>query len=289
MPEISFLRELEGQLRDVADRDALAPKKHATRRWGVVGVCGTAVVAVLAFAVIGSPLDSGGSRLDAAANAAVAPPGLIEHTVEWTKQLESGNTVTVRQELWSLSNDPSVWRSLTDDPATGGRVEQAEDPGEVSSYSAGDNVIYQRTKPSNWKPLQNSAAESDLNAVRVALAYSNAKDAGPTTMNGQAVERFDFGSRETNGQTCSYYATREDLRPVAIDCTNLIGHPWLSSHKTFEWLDQTPTNNAFLSLPTQHPNAQIDRAPLGVCEQGHDYFGPQDPRNAPCVVNAPGG
>jgi hypothetical protein len=182
----------------------------------------------------------------------------------------------------------TVGHAVTD-PANGGPIEQAESPTTVSSYDAGGAVIYERTKPANWKAADHSMAIDDMNVVRRALAGASVRDPGATTLDGQTVERFDFGSRDTNGQACSYYATASDLRPVALDCTNLLGHPWLSSHTSYEWLDPTPANSALLTLEAVHPDARVDSAPLGECVQGRDYFGPTDPCDAPCFVNAPGG
>jgi hypothetical protein len=179
----------------------------------------------------------------------------------------------MRLERWVATDSSSTWRSITDDPANGGQIEQAEGPSTVSSYDASGNVVYERTKPGTWKCLDHSTATDDVNAVSRALA-GGANDRGQTSVDGQTVERFDFGSRESNGQACSYYATLQDLRPVALDCTNLLGHPWLSSHTIYEWLDPTPANNALLSLEAQHPSAQVDRAPLGECVMGQKYFGP---------------
>lgn len=289
MAEIAFLRKLEDDLREIAERDARTPVRHVYRRRSLAGLIGTGLVAAVAVAVIGNPFSAGASKLGAAAQAAVAPPDVIEHTIQWTKQIENGATVTVRAEQWNSSSDPSTWRSVTDDPANVGIVESAERPGFVSSYDAANGVIYDRAEPANWKGSDLSMAEQDLNAVRIALAHSSVKDMGATTIDGQAVERFDYGSRESNGQACSYYATSSDLRPVSLDCTNLLGHPWLTSHETYEWLAPTPANAALMSLSAQDPDARIDAAPMTSCDHELAYFGPADPRSAPCWVNAPNG
>jgi hypothetical protein len=74
MPEITFLRDLEAELREIAERDAAVPRSRVTRRAGLVTVFGAVLAAVVAFALVGDPFGGSGSRLDAAAKAAVAPP-----------------------------------------------------------------------------------------------------------------------------------------------------------------------------------------------------------------------
>jgi hypothetical protein len=102
------------------------------------------------------------------------------------------------------------------------------------------------------------------------------------------LERYDLGGPATE-QTCSYDVAGPELVPVASDCTNLLGHPWLTGHSTYAFLDETPANEALLSLEAQHPGARVDRAALTSCDREPSYSGPGDPRNAPCFVNAPAG
>jgi hypothetical protein len=288
MPPIAFLDRLESDLRAIADREAPARPPAPRRRLATLLAALAAVAAV--FVLASDPFGGGGgSRLSAAAQAAAVPPDVIDHRIETTRQIEDGTTVTVREESWFDAANAETWRKITDDPADGGRVEIAEQPGLQLSYDAAGGVVYERTNPGNWKGSDTSEAVEDLQSIRRALTFGGATDVGPASIAGQPVERFDFGSRDTNGQACSYYATRDDLRPVALDCTNLLGHPWLTSHVSYEWLGATAANLDLLSLTAQHPEARVDRAPLGECIDGQDYFGHTDPRNAPCYVVAPNG
>jgi hypothetical protein len=284
MPEITFLDELEAQLTAVAERD-LTPRVRRPRRAALAAMAlaiGLAVVALVA-------VDPFGASSRPAAGAATLQANLIEHSVVTTRQLEHGVPVTVREEHWygwgSLSGD----RSIVDDPANGGVVETADSDGLYSSYDAASNVIYERTAATpDLADGDRLMVQQDLYAVRRALAFSDAHDAGPVTVGGQALERYDFGGPASE-QTCSYDVTRPDLVPVMSDCTNLLGHPWLAAHSTYAFLDETSANEALLSLEAQHPGARVDRAALTSCDQEPIYFGPGDPRNAPCFVNVPGG
>jgi hypothetical protein len=158
-----------------------------------------------------------------------------------------------------------------------------------SAFDATSGVIYERTLPANAINLDPTRPSEDLAMVRRALVLPGARDMGGATIAGQPVERFEYGSRETNGQRCTYYATRGDYVPVAVECVNLVGGPWLRARITYEFLARTPANDALLSLRAQHPGARVNRAPIAYCDQEPHYFGPGvgpdfagDPRNAPC-------
>jgi predicted RNA methylase len=290
MPEIIFLDELEKQFREVAERDVRVPAQppRRRRRLALALACALAVSGAIALLAV-NPFASGPSSLVAAAGAAAVPPSVVEHVVTLTEQIEDGRQVTVRDELWTASGDPLGSRVVIDNPAYGGRIERSDAQGVSSAFDASDGVIYERTLPANFINLDATRPSEDLGFVRRALAASNARDMGPTTLAGQPVERFDYGSRETTGQRCSYYATRGDYIPVAVDCVNLIG-PALRAHISYEFLPRTDANDALLSLRAEHPGAAIDRAPITHCDQEPHYFGPGvapdfagDPRNAPCM------
>jgi hypothetical protein len=235
------------------------------------------------------PFASVSSRLGAAAHAATVPPSVVEHVVTLTDLVEQGRTVTVRDELWTASSEPLAYREVIDDPINGGLMERAEAPGLSSAFDASDGTIYERTLPADAINLDPTGVTDDLSFVRRVLANGYATDMGATVLDGKPVERFEYGSRDTNGQKCSYYATREDYVPVAVDCVNLIGHPWLRASISYEFLGRTADSNALLSISAQHPGAPIDRAPITYCDQEPHYYGPGagpnfegDPRNAPC-------
>ena len=294
MPEIIFLDELETQFRELAERDVRALARPSRRRGRLVVTLCCATVAAAALALIAvNPFASGPSSLVAAAGAAAVPPSVVEHVVTSTVQIEQGKQVTVRDELWTASGDPAGSREVIDNPAYGGIIERADARGVSSTFDASNGVIYERALPANFINLDPSRPSQELGTVRRLLALSDARDMGTATIDGQTVERFDYGSRETNGQNCSYYATRGDYVPVAVDCLNLFGHPWLRAHTSYEFLPRTAANDALLSLRAQHPGAAVDRAPIADCDQEPHYFGSGtdpdfagDPRNAPCMVRA---
>jgi hypothetical protein len=297
MPEITFLSDLEEKLREIAERDARAPARSPRQRRRFVLAVSAALAAIAVVALVAAdPFASSSSRLVAAARAATVPPSVIEHVVTVTEQVERGTVVSVRDELWTASGEPLGSRVVIDNPAYGGVIERAEAEGVSSSFDATSGVIYERTLPANWVNLDATRVPEDLTFVRRALEHQTARDMGPTTLDGQPVQRFDYGSRETTGQSCSYYATREDYVPVAVDCTNLLRHPWLHARITYDFRERTAANDALLSIRAQHPGAAVDRAPITDCDLEPHYYGPgvspdfaDDPRNAPCGHKETGG
>jgi hypothetical protein len=293
MTEITFLTELEERFRKIADRDArAAPRRSGKRRRLVLAVCSAVAVAAALALVAADPFGSSSSSLVAAARAASVPPDVIEHVVALTDQSDQGRSMTVRDELWTASGDPGGSREVISNPAYGGVIERADAQGVTSAYDPVAGVIYERTLPANAINLDPARVSEDLAFAHRALASGSATDAGHAVLDGRPVERFDYGSRASNGQACSYYATRDDYVPVAVDCTALVKAPWGTHARiTYEFLARTPANDALLSLRAQHPGATVDRAPIAHCDQEPHYFGPGaapdfagDPRNAPCGV-----
>jgi hypothetical protein len=296
MPEILFLDELEKQFREIAERDALATPRRVRRRRRRVLALGSALAALAVIAVVAiDPFAPSSSRLVAAARAATVPARVVEHVVTTTQQIEGDRTVTSRDEIWTASGEPLGYREIVDNPVYGGIIERADAPGVSSTFDAASGVIYERTLPPDFINLDPTRPSEDLVMVRRALTYSGARDKGPVIYEGRTLQRFDFGSRESNGQRCSYYATREEYVPVAVDCVNLVGSPWVRAHIAYEFLERSEANDALLSIRAQHPGAAVDRAPITDCDREPHYYGTGvgpdfagDPRNAPCAMHEAG-
>jgi hypothetical protein len=234
------------------------PRANDQRRWGTrlrrrstglgLAVAGAAAAAIAVVALVGST----GSAGPAAADAAIMHHVRAELTAPAGSILHEAATVTpaggspIQFELWAQTGSTDVYRVIK--------------YGQDFSRSATQQEIYDpstRTVTVSPAPTPSYAYEvahpADLAIQLKEMVNSGQATATATTFDGIPAYEIQVNVSGVPAlENATAYVAQSDYRPLEIDSSK-----GKSVFSTYEYLPETPANDALLAVTTAHPGATV--------------------------------